>query len=488
MRLLRSTLLLLLLTAAAARTWTTALVEGYQQDWKFLAKFAFTSTTSIEPGMIYLRAWTFMSGQHVLLYENDMWFAAQEHSAFDLEPEAMGLSRCERQASLAFANASVPQGRFYGDAGRVIVSHVIHPDPSYVFMALARCRAWLDHSKTDSCTGSRPDGTIPNGVFLYFELTMLNPGGYWRAHFSADEFGIFEFHLVLGGGYLLLSLAYAIKGMICWADEPFVHKLQVSIISTPTGPAYLPLTCVCAACRQVFSAVLGCSLAYHAFSLAHYFDYAETGVGRPWAVWVAEGADSLSTVLFTLLLLMVSKGWMVSKSRLKRKTRFLQGIVTILLIITYVVIFVLEIVARDPAATYHKYESSGARVLIVLRLLITGWFAWCVHRSYHHDSRVEVRNFFVCLSMIGGVWLLSLPVFSIVATNLPNYLRLRYVTPACSVERLPALSVTACRSQDLGSPPVSKAGPPWQHVPAELLPCVRSLSCWQGNGDARAHL
>ena len=75
--------------------------------------------------------------------------------------------------------------------------------------ALTRCAAWIgDAYAGDSCTGTRPDGAIPNGIFLYFELTMLNPGGYWRAHFSADEQGLLQFHIFLGAMYLMLAFAY----------------------------------------------------------------------------------------------------------------------------------------------------------------------------------------------------------------------------------------------------------------------------------------
>ena len=149
------------------------------------------------------------------------------------------------------------------------------------------------------------------------------PRGATRLARDRARAGLFEFHLALGGAYLVLAFAYTLGAFFRWHDEPFVHKLQV------------------------FSAVLLCCVAYHAFSLAHYFDYASTGVGRPWAVWVAEAAESGATVLLTLLLLVISKGWMVSKARLKRKTRVLQGLVTILLVAIYVGIFVLEIVLEN---------------------------------------------------------------------------------------------------------------------------------------------
>jgi hypothetical protein len=99
-------------------------------------------------------------------------------------------------------------GRYYGEAGQVIETAVVQPEPAYVFLALARCGAWLlDGSGDNACTGVRASGALlPNGVFLYFDLEMRNPGGYWRAHFSADEQGLFEFHIVLLALCALLGL------------------------------------------------------------------------------------------------------------------------------------------------------------------------------------------------------------------------------------------------------------------------------------------
>ena len=46
-------------------------------------------------------------------------------------------------------------------------------------------------------------------------------------------------------------------------------------------------------------------------------------------------------------------------------------------IIIYVVLFV-ELSNRDPAATYHTYESDSARVLVAVRIVLLIWFVWCV--------------------------------------------------------------------------------------------------------------
>ena len=166
-----------LLGLCEAKTWRTGLVEGYQKEFKFLGKFAFSRATSDDPGTILLNAWTFMPGQRVLRYRNDVWF-----NAYD--PISRGMpSNCASRTALAESALEVRKGKFYGQASEVILSKVVQNYPQYWFLALARCRSWQFASyKNDSCIGARDDGNeIPNGVFLYFEMSMRNPGGYWRA-------------------------------------------------------------------------------------------------------------------------------------------------------------------------------------------------------------------------------------------------------------------------------------------------------------------
>jgi len=105
-------LVLLLSGHTAARTWRTDLVAGFEDEFKFLAKFAFTTTTSQAPGTIFLRAWTFMAGQRVLMYENDAWFRAQNVGSLPF------MSLCEHRAALMLSRSKrihVPSSGFeYG--------------------------------------------------------------------------------------------------------------------------------------------------------------------------------------------------------------------------------------------------------------------------------------------------------------------------------------------------------------------------------------
>lgn len=280
-------LLLLVIHACSAKRWRTSLVEGYQVEFKFLAKFAFAHSDRTSPGTIHLNAWTFMPGQRVLLFRNDKWF-----NAYDPASRGMGTD-CPTRASHADVSLHVEKGNFYGQAGQVIQSNVVQQEPEYWFLALVRCQSWIQGAyQNDTCVGQRSDGrTIPNGVFLYYEMTMKNPGGYWSAHYSADEQGLFELHVILLAHYVLLALLYVIGACWYWEDHAWFAKLQA------------------------MAAVLCCSLIQHGMLVHHYIEYAASGVGVEWAYKTAEAAESLGTVLFTLLLLVLSKGWMVTRAR-----------------------------------------------------------------------------------------------------------------------------------------------------------------------------
>ena len=130
----------------------------------------------------------------------------------------------------------------------------------------------------------------------------------------------------------------------------------------------------------------------------------------------------------TATLLVVSKGWMISRHQLKRKTKILQGITTVMLCAIYGIMFTVEITERDPAMTYNTYETSSARVLAVVRVLLLGWFVWCVKRSYHQEDRPRVRRFYVHFGVLGAFWLASLPVYGLAISALPSWYRLKTIS------------------------------------------------------------
>ena len=71
-------------------------------------------------------------------------------------------------------------------------------------------------------------------------------------------------------------------------------------------------------------------------------------------------------------------------------------------------------------------------MLAVVRLVVLAWFAWCVKRTYHQEDRPEVRRFYGRFGVVGGFWLVSLPVYSLVATTSPSWHRSKRIC-ICSI-------------------------------------------------------
>merc|ERR1712054_716035 len=67
------------------------------------------------------------------------------------------------------------------------------------------------------------------GVYVRYDITLTNPGGYFRKHFSAEEQGIYELCIVFFATYTMVLLWY-LKGMKTW--EMDVLKSLVHIFTS----------------------------------------------------------------------------------------------------------------------------------------------------------------------------------------------------------------------------------------------------------------
>ena len=134
---------------------------------------------------------------------------------------------------------------------------------------------------------------------------------------------------------------------------------------------------------------------------------------------------------------------------------------TFTLIIIYVVLFVLELSNRDPAATYHTYESDSARVLVAVRIVLLIWFVWCVRRSAMNEEGPGVARFFKQFGVVGAVWLVSLPVYSLVATTIPSWHRLKTISALMSTTNFATLAAIGWLTLPSRAPtPPPPPGPP----------------------------
>jgi len=400
------------------------LAEAYGVEWAFVDKFAFAAGDDDAAGTISVEAWTFLPSQHLLLYEAQAWARAYHEER-----------ECSARLALATRNQSVSSGQPYGHAARVLEARLLSPRPAFWFLAIARCHAAAAAAAHDLCFGDAPAPIAHNaqdGVFMYYRLTMLNPGGYWRRHFSADEQGLYEAHIAFASFFLITSVACA-SVMI---RREYDDRIMLSLLLL--------------------------SLVYclrHALMIVHSHQYATEGQGVEWAVHVSDACEYASDSALTLLFLALSKGWMISRRQLKRKTKQKQALMMIALLVVYLLLFLLTLYGRDAAATFHKYDEPTMRVLAVLRLLLLGWFCWGVRRSASQECRPLVQPFYSRLAYIGGLWLFSLPVSSAIVSYVPLHCQLLTMSVLLWVSNALAITLLAITAYPKDISPIYLAPP-----------------------------
>jgi len=179
--------------------------------------------------------WTFMEGQHLLVYKDDKWF--ETYKDYDKKT-------CEDLVEPSqVQDVLIQKGRFYGQRHEQYKVNVVQRNPSYWFFAIGRCRRW---QYDDACLGMAQRGVpvmgedgnitsadVPAGVYIQYEIEFLNPGGYWRALFSADEQGLFEINIIFLIFYMCILCPYFALMFFKWdisMMKSLMHLLTICII------------------------------------------------------------------------------------------------------------------------------------------------------------------------------------------------------------------------------------------------------------------
>ena len=486
--------LLHLLGGVAGERRNSAIVEGYQQDFAFVARFGYAATSTLaafktfghtrSSALLKMQAWTFLEEQRLLIYTDNRWFDAY------MKP---GLT-CGERARLSTFNFTVPARGYYGTATTIIDMEPQLAAPEVWHLALARCREWGREGHFNI-----PVSREPNGIFMYYTSHMLNEG---LDEFSTDEVGLWSVHLIFVGWYGLLSLHFAF--VIAWRAEAAKWYFVLSFIpgvgflcasaagrlshshapanSRRQRRAVVPVTSMdTKAAREfgyyakveLFFFLLLLHSAHHALALAHYERYRRYGLRHEWLATAAEVVGHAASVLLTVALLWISKGYTVTVTQLRLRTRIKQGVVSVLLVTLYTSMLLADIVQRDVAAAWAAHESMPARLLVAVRLLLALWFTRNVRRimrveatarssmsggretrgertslpaqcerpvgmldnvgairSRLHSASGGALGFYRVFLVAGAMWLVSLPLWHAVAAAAPAYMRHQLLTCA----------------------------------------------------------
>ncbi|GAM19613.1 hypothetical protein SAMD00019534_027880 [Acytostelium subglobosum LB1] len=245
------------------------------------------------------------------------------------------------------------------------------------------------------------DCSSTNGMDLEYKLEFYNTGNIWKHQFSADDQGLEQMYLTYFWFFLVLAIFSCYCGymlMRTHSYHPIVKLLTITVLLE-----FLSIFIL----------------------LCHYGSYSHNGVGGPGARGVGEIIDLAAQLTFILLIILLAKGWAISRTNLDDKVIIL-GVMGVLSAL-YLIMFIWYKAGQDAASTVYMYDTVPGIILLVCRSLAMLWFMWCGYNTYMEENNPAKRQFYMFFGIAFVIWFISLPFICIVASAVDPWIRQRTV-------------------------------------------------------------
>eukprot|EP01111_Echinosteliopsis_oligospora_P001080 TRINITY_DN1142_c0_g1_i1.p1 TRINITY_DN1142_c0_g1~~TRINITY_DN1142_c0_g1_i1.p1 ORF type:complete len:416 (+),score=64.31 TRINITY_DN1142_c0_g1_i1:65-1312(+) len=245
-----------------------------------------------------------------------------------------------------------------------------------------------------ACSGN------PLDVSYTMHMTQFS-NSTWKREFSYDEQG-------LEGLFLFWWLLFIVGAA--------AHGYAAFVLSK--SQAYHTIV-------KLLTVIVGLEWFYIFFSFCHYAAYSDNGHGNIGLKNFADFLDTIAQVLIILLLVLVAKGYCISKSDIEGKKLLFGGM--IVLSISYLILYIWTKAGQDPANDLFEYETVPGIITVILRALVTGWFVWELRNTYLEENHAGKREFYLAFGIVYSIWLLMLPLITIIAAALDPWVRMKVV-------------------------------------------------------------
>ncbi|PWA20596.1 hypothetical protein CCH79_00011584 [Gambusia affinis] len=248
-------------------------------------------------------------------------------------------------------------------------------------------------------TDSQPQG---DGLQLEYEMKLTNGQSFWTQHFSADEFGILETDITF---LVIFTLVFLLS---CY----FAYNLK--------GRQLLHTT------YKMFMTAAGVEVLSLMFHCVYWGLYARDGVGNGSLKILGKLLFSVSFLVFLLMLILLGKGFTVTRARISHSGSVKLSIYMTVYTITYVILFIYEAEFFDPGEVLYAYDSPAGYGLMGLQLVAYVWFCYAVLVSLKHYP--EKQPFYVPFFTTYTLWFFAVPVMALIANfGIPRWAREKIV-------------------------------------------------------------
>ncbi|XP_043290931.1 transmembrane protein 145 isoform X3 [Cervus canadensis] len=241
-----------------------------------------------------------------------------------------------------------------------------------------------------------------DGLQLEYEMVLTNGKSFWTRHFSADEFGILETDVTFLLIFILIFL------LSCY----FGYLLK--------GRQLLHTT------YKMFMAAAGVEVLSLLFFCIYWGQYATDGIGNESLKILAKLLFSSSFLIFLLMLILLGKGFTVTRGRISHSGSVKLSVYMTLYTLTHVALLIYEAEFFDPGQVLYTYESPAGYGLIGLQVAAYVWFSYAVLVSLRHFP--EKQPFYVPFFAAYTLWFFAVPVMALIANfGIPKWAREKIV-------------------------------------------------------------
>uniref|UniRef100_UPI00398EBCDF transmembrane protein 145 n=1 Tax=Pristiophorus japonicus TaxID=55135 RepID=UPI00398EBCDF len=241
-----------------------------------------------------------------------------------------------------------------------------------------------------------------NGLELQYEMKLTNGRSFWTKQFSADEFGILETDIT----FLVIFI------LLFFISCCFAYLLKTRLLLHTTYKMFMTAVGV-----EVLSLVLFC---------IYWGQYGRDGVGNYAIKILAKLLFSLSFLIFLLMLILLGKGFTVTRGRISHSGSVKLSVYMTLYSITHIILFIYEAEFFDPGQVLYTFESPVGYGLMVLQFVAYVWFSYAVYTTLKHYP--EKQTFYIPFFAAYTIWFFAVPVTALIANfGIPKWVREKVV-------------------------------------------------------------
>ncbi|KAG5677803.1 hypothetical protein PVAND_007531 [Polypedilum vanderplanki] len=234
------------------------------------------------------------------------------------------------------------------------------------------------------------------GIDVRFRFKMTNGIGFWNEHFSADEMYIPPVLLVEILCYTFLLLTIFLCGLELKTRQLYHCTYRLFTLSAVLH----------------WSGVL--------LNSVTWAKYAMSGTG-PFPIF-GGFLNGASEIAFLLLMLLMAKGYTITRARLSTASTVKITVFINLYIVVYISLYVYQSEVFDQGEVLNLYESGSGYAIAILRCFAWGFFLIACTTTLRKFP--EKRSFYLPFAIFGSLWILAGPILIfLIVGNLDAWVR-----------------------------------------------------------------